>query len=287
MRPFRERYDRSGRLSNRCVTCQTWLSLRSESHFSARLSWNSTDARWRWTPARPLRSSPTSPLSGHVQSRDIIATLLWPEYDGDRSRAALRRTLSTLRTSLGGEWLVSDRGTIGLNLEQAWFDLAEFRRASADPDATAQQLTAAVDLHRGDLLAGFSVRDSAEFDDWQRIAADGVRRELATALDRLVETLAAGGHYDHAVARAEQRLALDPLHEPAHRRLIELYASAGRRGDALAQYRECVRTLDRELGVGPLAETTELYNAVNEGRAPEPMTTAARGAGAVTAAGRP
>lgn len=214
-------------------------------------------------------------VSGHVQSRDIIATLLWPEYDGERSRAALRRTLSTLRTSLGGEWLVSDRGTIGLNLDQAWFDLAEFRRASGDPDATVQQLTAAVDLHRGHLLEGFSVRDSAEFDDWQRIAADGVRRELATTLDRLVETLAAGGHYDQAVARAEQRLALDPLHEPAHRRLIELYASAGRRGDALAQYRECVRTLDRELGVGPLTETTELYNAVNEGRAPEPMTTAA------------
>jgi DNA-binding SARP family transcriptional activator len=63
-------------------------------------------------------------VSGHVQSRDIIATLLWPEYDGERSRAALRRTLSTLRTSLDGEWLVSDRGTIGLNLEQAWFDLA-------------------------------------------------------------------------------------------------------------------------------------------------------------------
>ena len=52
-------------------------------------------------------------VSGHVQSRDIIATLLWPEYDGERSRAALRRTLSTLRTSLGGEWLASDRGTIG------------------------------------------------------------------------------------------------------------------------------------------------------------------------------
>ena len=62
VRPFRERYDRPGRLSNRCVTCQTWLSLRSESHFSARLSWNSTAARWRWTPARPPRSWRTSPF---------------------------------------------------------------------------------------------------------------------------------------------------------------------------------------------------------------------------------
>ncbi len=208
-------------------------------------------------------------VSGNVQSRDIIATLLWPEYDGERARAALRRTLSTLRTSLGGERLVTDRGAVSLDLSDAWFDLAEFRRVTADPTATPAALADAVDLHRGDLLAGFAVRDSAAFDDWQRAAADTARRELATALDRLIGELAASGRLDEAVARAEQRLALDPLHEPAHRRLIELYAASGRRADALAQYRECVRALDRELGVRPLSETTELYNAVNEGRTPQ------------------
>ena len=224
-------------------------------------------------------------VSGNVQSRDIIATLLWPEYDGERARAALRRTLSTLRTSLGGERLVTDRGAVSLDLSDAWFDLAEFRRVTADPTATPAALADAVDLHRGDLLAGFAVRDSAAFDDWQRAAADTARRELATALDRLIGELAASGRLDEAVARAEQRLALDPLHEPAHRRLIELYAASGRRADALAQYRECVRALDRELGVRPLSETTELYNAVNEGRtpqrpaapAPAPATRAAAG----------
>ncbi len=209
-------------------------------------------------------------VNGHVQSREVIATLLWPEYDGDRARAALRRTLSTLRTSLGGDWLISDRATIALNLEAAWFDVSEFRRAAADTNADVDELTRAVDLHRGELLAGFAVRDSPEFEDWQRIAADGLSRELAGALDRLVDGLAAHGRFDEAVARAEQRLSLDSLHEPAHRRLIELYASSGRRADALAQYRECVRALDRELGVRPLTETTELYNAVNEGRSPEP-----------------
>ena len=63
-----------------------------------------------------------------------------------------------------------------------------------------------------------------------------------------------------------RRLALDPLDEPAHRRVIELYAATGNRAEALRQYRECVRVLDRELGVRPLPETTELYQAVNEGR---------------------
>ena len=60
-------------------------------------------------------------------------------------------------------------------------------------------------------------------------------------------------------------LALDPLHEPAHRALIRLYADTGDRAAALVQYRECVRALSRELGVPPLPETTALYEQVNRG----------------------
>ncbi len=58
------------------------------------------------------------------------------------------------------------------------------------------------------------------------------------------------------ISHARRWLALDPLHEPAHRALIPIYATQGDRADALAQYRDCVRTLSRELGVPPLTETT-------------------------------
>lgn len=47
-------------------------------------------------------------------------------------------------------------------------------------------------------------------------------------------------------------MALDPLHEPAHRWLMQLYALSGQRAAALRQYRECVRILEGELGVSPL-----------------------------------
>ena len=207
-------------------------------------------------------------VTGHPQSREVVAALLWPEFDIDRSRAALRRTLSTLRAALGDRHVAADRTSISLDLDGAWFDLSEFRRGVAAVDADAAALSAAVDLHRGDLLDGFFIRSSAAFDDWLQLSAEAIRQERAAALDRLVAALAAAGRTDEAVARAEQRLALDPLHEPAHRRLIERYAASGRRADAMRQYRDCVRVLDRELGVRPLSETTELYNAVNEGRSP-------------------
>jgi len=151
-------------------------------------------------------------VTGHPQSREVVAALLWPEFDIDRSRAALRRTLSTLRAALGDRFVAADRTSIALDLDGAWFDLAEFRRIAADPAAGAAALGRAADLHRGDLLDGFAIRSSAAFDDWQQLSAETIRHERATALDRLVDGLAAAGRADEAVARAEQRLGLDPLH---------------------------------------------------------------------------
>ncbi len=60
-------------------------------------------------------------------------------------------------------------------------------------------------------------------------------------------------------------LAQDPLHEPAHQALMRLLARSGDRAAATSQYRECVRILSRELGVPPLKETTELYDAISSG----------------------
>ncbi|MEO9176485.1 MAG: AAA family ATPase [Gaiellales bacterium] len=208
-------------------------------------------------------------VTGHTHARDRLASLLWPEYDGERARAALRRTLSALKTGLGGSWLVVDRSAVSLAAGACEIDVAIFRELARVPEGGADEIAvlgAAVALHRDDLLAGFALRDSAEFDLWQEATAAELRRELASALGRLTAALARAHRYDEALTHARRRLALDPLDEPSQRRVIELLAATGNRAEALRQYRECVRLLDRELGVRPLPETTELYLAVNEGR---------------------
>src|SRR6266540_2114395 len=115
-----------------------------------------------------------------------------------------------------------------------------------------------------DTRKALGLRDSASFDDWQAFETDSLRRELATALDRLADHHAGRGEFQVAIARARRRLVLNPLDEPAHRRLIELYARNGERAAAVRQYRECVRTLHSELGVAPVEETTRLYRAIQE-----------------------
>ena len=59
------------------------------------------------------------------------------------------------------------------------------------------------------------------------------------------------GHWSRLVKQARRLLALDPLHEPAHRVMMLLYAWTGQPAAALRQYRECLRLLNDELGVPP------------------------------------
>lgn len=228
-------------------------------------------------------------VTGRAQGREALAALLWPEYDDAHARAALRRTLSTLRTAVGESGLAVDRETVSLiPAAGLWVDIAEFRarlaacRTHGHPPAEVcpaclPHLAEAAALYRGDFLAGFTLRDSAEFDDWQFAQAESLRGELAGALEKLAAGRAAQGDYAAALDAARRWLALDPLREEAHRQVMRLYAWSDQRNAALRQYRECVRILEEELGVTPLAETTELYEAIKGHRLPAPATSALSG----------
>jgi DNA-binding SARP family transcriptional activator/Tfp pilus assembly protein PilF len=213
-------------------------------------------------------------LGGRPRPRDVLAELLWPERDAEHARGALRRTLSAVRGAVGPEALETTRDQVALGAVDV--DVARFRSL-----AEAGDLEAAADVFRGDFLEGFGLRDSPAFEDWQRGEAEVLRRELATVLGRLAER-------SGSLAHARRWLELDPLHEPAHRALIRLYAASGDRAAALAQYRDCVRVLTRELGVPPLEETTRLYEAISEGtsEAPSPPPPGPPAARAVPLVGR-
>ena len=200
-------------------------------------------------------------LAERARSREALCELLWPDQDPEHARGALRRTLSALRKSVGEEWVDTTGDSVALRPGPT-VDVARFRSLAAGDLAALEQ---AVAVFRGELLEGFFLRDSPAFDAWHMREADALGRELGTALGRLVRGLAERGAYPEAIGHAQRWLALDPLHEPAHRELIRLYALAGDRAAALAQYRDCVRTLSQELGVPPVDETAALFEQVSEG----------------------
>ncbi|HEU5440488.1 MAG TPA: AAA family ATPase [Ktedonobacterales bacterium] len=227
------------------------------------------------------------------QTRDALAGLLWPEYDPGRARATLRRTLSALHGALGGRYLAIVRETValGTTADRVWTDVGAFaeRLAACATHGHAPTevcavclplLTEAAALAHEDFLAGFGLRDSPEFDDWQYQQRERFRRELAGALERLALGQSARGDFAAALGAAGRRLALDRLDEPAHQLLMRVYAWAGQRTAALRQYRVCVQALEQELGVAPLEATTRLYEAIKENHMPPlPRLVAARSDG--------
>ena len=217
-------------------------------------------------------------MTGESHRRESLVTLLWPELDPSRGRAGLRRNLSVLKKALAGEWLVIDREIVGSDPSaDCWIDVNEFHRlllarrehdhpeSDLCPDCLTS-MTEAVDLYRGDFLEGFSLRDSPNFDEWQFFQTESLRQELASALELLVRGHSAQGMYEPAILYARRWLALDPLHEPAHRYLMRLYAWSGQWAAAIRQYGECERLLHEDLGVLPDEETIQLYKTIKEKR---------------------
>jgi len=217
-----------------------------------------------------------------VQSRDTLATLLWPEHDQQRARANLRYLLWSLRKTVGEGWLRADgdqialtgAGKIRVDVEEFRQHLAAWRAHSHAADtycaACVESLEAAEKLYRGDFLQGFTLDDSPQFDDWQFFQAEELRRSLAAGLEALVEQQIVQQNYESAIGHARRWLALNPLHEPACRALMKLYAWAGQHEAAIRQFHQCSLALQEEIGVEAEDETLQLYAQIRNRRFPFP-----------------
>ena len=186
--------------------------------------------------------------------RDALATLLWPDFDAERARAALRRILVDLNATLGKGWIEAEgdqiafRAEPGLQVDVERFHavLAQVAAHSHPPhrlcDACLANLAEAAGFYTGDFLAGFTLEDAAGFDDWQTFQSESLRLELAAALERLAQGLAGRQQWEAAISHARRWLALDPLNESGHRFLMQLHG-LGRRsrrgGPAIPGVRQC------------------------------------------------
>jgi predicted ATPase/DNA-binding SARP family transcriptional activator len=219
-------------------------------------------------------------MTGEVHNREALAALFWPDYDASRGRAYLRRDLAEINTLLGEGWLMADREQIGLDRSaNLWVDVARFQQLLATcqahdhpvnevcPDCLSL-LAEAVELYHGDFLAGFTLPDAADFDEWQFFQTESLRQALAEALEKLVGGYCVQGEFKQAVPYARRWASLDPLHGPAQQQLMQVYAWAGQQAAALRQYDEYARILDEEIGVSPDEEIIALYEAVKAKQLP-------------------
>ncbi len=100
--------------------------------------------------------------------------------------------------------------------------------------------------------------NSEPFQEWLAAERDRTLMLVCDILQRLSAEQDAAGEAEAAIHSGRRLVALDPLSEFGQRVLMRAYARAGRRGEALRQYKSCAETLKRELGVAPDAETQVL-----------------------------
>ena len=205
--------------------------------------------------------------------REILATMFWPEGSQQKALANLRRTLSSLNASLP-RWIEAERGTLALKRNgRLWVDVEAFHQSLLDLhqhahpekgvcDECLPALEKTVELVRGEFLEGLNLTDAPDFDEWQFFQRDGLHQEFADVLQRLAAGYAERGQWEQAITCARRWAALDRLHEPASRALIDLYVRSGQRTAALRQYEEFTRLLKEELGQEPEQETHQLYEQV-------------------------
>lgn len=203
-------------------------------------------------------------VEGGSHERDALAALFWPDYQAPSALAYLRRTVWEINHMLGPGFVAADRRQVRL-AAPAWVWLDVHALALALQGEDEDDIAQAVDLYRGDFMAGFSLVDAADFEDWQRFQAQKWRSELGAALDRLSARLAESGRFEPALTCARRWAALDPLYEAAQRRLIQLYAQSGNRAAALHHYETLVAALAEELAAAPEAETTALAAQIRAG----------------------
>jgi DNA-binding SARP family transcriptional activator len=220
--------------------------------------------------------------SGRAQRRESLTTLLWPNYSETAAHTNLRQALYRLRCALGDRQaslphLLITAKEVHLNpAGDHWLDVSEFEahifvcRAhhpgglSLCPDCVAR-LQTAVELYRGDFLSGFSLPACPRFDWWQLSTAEACHRQALEALTWLTDHYEARGEYALLSQYARRKIELEPWRESAHCRLMWARALRGERGQALHQYEICRRELAQEMGVGPSAATTQLYEQIRAG----------------------
>jgi DNA-binding SARP family transcriptional activator/tetratricopeptide (TPR) repeat protein len=206
--------------------------------------------------------------SGRRHTRELLAGTFWPEEPEAAARRRLSQALWQLQTALqdiagASDLITTTVADISIEEDALWLDVAQFDALLAvstsrgDMQAEIADLTAAVDLYRGEFMEGF-------YDPW----ADPERVRLgASYLDclwRLVSLHKSGADYDTSLAFARRVTLHDPLREEAHREVMRLCFLLGRSTEALSQYDRCAQVLRQELGTDPDLETRQLRANIAE-----------------------
>ncbi|MBM4424227.1 MAG: tetratricopeptide repeat protein [Chloroflexi bacterium] len=212
-------------------------------------------AAWRYPRLREILFF----IAEHAPvERDVVISAFWPDKPRARASASLRQDLYLARRVLDGDLVESPDDEYSL-ASDVGYDVAEFKR-----DAQSAFSLPAGSLQRVQLLASAAELYGGEYlsdggGDWaaeprRRLGEMGARvlREYADELMHLTR---------HAEARKvlERALALEPLRDDLHERMLLCLHGLGLRHEVVSHYLRYCELLRKELGLDPPHNIRTLY----------------------------
>lgn len=203
-----------------------------------------------------------------THSRSRLAGLFYPDLPEAKARRRLSHALWQIRSALGkaglatvpivadGEmvrWHQTIEYTVDIGRFEQAIELAE--QSNGILQIRMEQLAAAVDLYRGDLLDGL-------YDEWILPLRARVEARYEAVLTELAQLYKSQGQYEQSLVCTQRLLLLDPLHEQRHAEIMRLCHLLGRTNEALQQYDELRQRLDDEFAAEPTPQTRSLYQQI-------------------------
>ncbi|MBX9928133.1 MAG: hypothetical protein K2X99_04395 [Gemmatimonadaceae bacterium] len=196
---------------------------------------------------------------GTIVSRDQLLSVFWPDSTEDRARNALRQTLSFLRLCLGPRAILST-GTQGVTLAPSIErDVLRFE-SLLDQGQSEQALT----QYRGELLPGFYIKGSSQFQDWLDRRRQQLSQRAAKAAWDLSARFEGGEDWTNAAFWGKRALALSPFSESEVQRLLGLLERVGDGAGAARTFRGLQRQMRAEFGMEPSIETLRLFERIRD-----------------------
>lgn len=198
-------------------------------------------------------------LQSPALTKEQIGLVFWPDISPARLKVRFKINIYRIRQAIGQDAIVfeDDRYRFNRTINYTW-DREEFDKLferlnqnvpGAEKRKLLEQAVALVAGHYlADVDADWVVLDRLKYQELYRYTM----LELATLYLR-------EGQAHNCLNTARRILLSDPLLEPAHRLIIEAYASLHDPANMTLQYRQYRQTLENELGLEPSLEISALY----------------------------
>lgn len=230
-------------------------------------------------PMRYGRKSPGKPLQllkaliatgGKQVGAASLASILWPDNDGDMAQRTFETTLHRLRKYLGdNRYLLMDDGSLTLNSDLVWVDVWDCERQMTklrgllshqpDADKTTEISTCAdriMRFYQGHFLS------CEQSTSWSVSLEERLRNRFIHSMLALGSFWEQQGSPAKAVVCYQRGLDVDDLVETFYQRMMICLDRLGRQSEAIASYRQCKHILSIILGLQPTEETQQIYRSI-------------------------